>query len=241
MEVNLASALAAAQPASTPELQDGPGEVNQDTFLQLLVAQLEHQDPLSPMDNIEFTAQLAQFRSLEQLETVNSTLTALTNLQGVTNNTQAASFIGKEIKAQGDTIQLEGGVPTPLRYELPTNSARVTISISDASGRLVRTLEAVDQPAGEQTVLWDGRDTQGNTISDGRYRFDVSALDQSGNAVLAKTLIQGIVDGVEYGENALTLLVEGNRVELSSLISVHREENTTVNVQATETQPEQTV
>ncbi len=55
--------------------------MGKDEFLKMLIAQLKHQDPMNPMDGTAFTAQLAQFSSLEQLQNINTQLTSFTQQQ----------------------------------------------------------------------------------------------------------------------------------------------------------------
>ncbi len=90
--------------------------IGKDEFLKMLIAQLKHQDPMNPMDGTAFTAQLAQFSSLEQLQNINTQLTSFTRQQQSLGNTQAVNLIGREVLAKGDTIQAEG---TPVDAELP--------------------------------------------------------------------------------------------------------------------------
>ncbi|MGD8888475.1 MAG: flagellar hook capping FlgD N-terminal domain-containing protein, partial [Desulfobacterales bacterium] len=78
--------------------------LDKDDFLNLLITQLQNQDPLKPTDSVEFTAQLAQFSSLEQLSNVNENLKLLQNFQASINNSQAVALIGKEITAKGNSI-----------------------------------------------------------------------------------------------------------------------------------------
>src|SRR5512143_1369392 len=85
--------------------------MGKDAFLKLLITQLQHQDPLNPADSTEFTSQLAQFSSLEQLSNVNDNLTTLKLYQASINNAQAVSFIGKDIVAKGKTLQVTSGQP----------------------------------------------------------------------------------------------------------------------------------
>ena len=90
--------------------------IGKDEFLKMLIAQLKHQDPMNPMDGTAFTAQLAQFSSLEQLQNINTQLTSFTRQQQSLGNTQAVNLIGREVLAKGDTIQAEG---TPVDLQLP--------------------------------------------------------------------------------------------------------------------------
>ena len=84
--------------------------LGKEDFLKLLVAQLAHQDPLSPMENQEFVAQLAQFSSLEQMTNVNSNLQLLQVAQASMTNSQIASLIGKNVEVRSDQVRLLGGV-----------------------------------------------------------------------------------------------------------------------------------
>jgi len=92
--------------------------LGKDDFLNLLITQLQNQDPLSPMDSTEFSAQLAQFSSLEQLSNVNENLETLLLYQGSLNNSQAVSFIGKTITASGDSVLITDGIPDNIHFEL---------------------------------------------------------------------------------------------------------------------------
>ena len=85
--------------------------LDKDAFLELLITQLQNQDPLNPTDSVEFTAQLAQFSSLEQLNNVNDNLEQLQNFQASINNSQAVALIGKDITANGNFLQLTNGGP----------------------------------------------------------------------------------------------------------------------------------
>jgi flagellar basal-body rod modification protein FlgD len=199
-------------------------DTSRETFLRLLIAQLEHQNPLSPVEGAEFTAQLAQFSALEQLQAMNVNLDTLVTAQERLKGLQAADLIGKEVKAQGSTISLRQGNTSPLQYALTTDSPKVTISILDNVGNVVRSIEKLAQKAGVQSVSWDGKTAQGVALPDGEYRFVVLARDSAGNPVSVQTFLQGKVEGVEYAEGQPSLLVGGRRVALTSLISVKPEE-----------------
>ena len=195
-------------------------DASRETFLRLLIAQLEHQNPLSPVEGAEFTAQLAQFSALEQLQTMNVNLDALVTAQERLKGLQAADLIGKEVKAQGSMVSLRQGKTSPLQYALAADSPKVTISILDNAGNLVRSIEKLGQKAGTQSVSWDGQNAQGVALPDGEYRFVVLARDSAGNPLGVETFFQGKVEGVEYVEGRPSLLVGGRQVALASLLSV---------------------
>jgi len=97
--------------------------LGKDEFMKMLIAQLKHQDPLNPMDGTAFTAQLAQFSSLEQLQNINTQLSSFTKQQQSLGNTQAVNLIGREVLAKGDTVVAQGK-PVDLSYVLSSDAAQ---------------------------------------------------------------------------------------------------------------------
>ncbi|MEK4093364.1 MULTISPECIES: flagellar hook assembly protein FlgD [unclassified Viridibacillus] len=78
--------------------QTGNSALGKDAFLQLLITQLQNQDPTNPMDDKEFIAQMAQFSSLEQMTNMTTALENLTQLQQQSQLIEFNSFIGKDVK-----------------------------------------------------------------------------------------------------------------------------------------------
>src|SRR5262249_17396401 len=118
----------AAQGTTKGTTKESPKE----TFMKLLVAQLEYQNPLSPMDNTQFTQQLAQFTSLEQLQSMNANLSALMNAQTTTNGLQAATLIGKQVQAQANTTQVsKQGEATPFQVTA-TDKAGKPVAVEES-------------------------------------------------------------------------------------------------------------
>jgi flagellar basal-body rod modification protein FlgD len=167
--------------------------VTQDDFLKLLIAQLQNQNPLQPMDNQEFAAQLATFNSLGQLIDINGKLGQLQSMQGLASQYNAASLIGKEIEVNGNVVNLAEGSSASLGYQLGANAARVGISIRNSAGGLVRQIDAGSQKAGEQTIQWDGRDSAGNRAPSGCKDFEITAVDAGGKSIPTWGLIRGVV------------------------------------------------
>jgi flagellar basal-body rod modification protein FlgD len=189
--------------------------------MKLLVAQLEHQNPLSPMDNMQFTQQLAQFTSLEQLQSMNANLSALMQAQTTTNGLQAATLIGKHVQAQASTTHVsKPGQATPFQYTLAADSTNVQINVLDQAGKTTRTINAQYQKAGPQTLTWDGKDAAGRPVPAGDYHFQVTATDKAGKPVAVEESLQGIVEGVTYDGDRPYLIVGGSRVDLSTLTNI---------------------
>jgi flagellar basal-body rod modification protein FlgD len=196
------------------------GELGKEAFLQLLLTQLTYQDPLDPMDDQDFVAQLAQFSSLEQLTNIS---TGITELNGNVLENQmfsAVQFIGKTIRASGETIQLEDGTATPIYYNVATDSETVLANILDEEGNVVRTVDLGGMNAGDYEFTWDGKDTDGNTLDDGVYTVTVMTQDADGNAGVATTEIQGKVTGVENSDGTYYLRVGDVLVSFSNITEI---------------------
>lgn len=217
MAINAISTLADNSAAS---LAKAPKSLDKDAFLRLLTTQLQNQDPLNPTDSTEFTAQLAQFSSLEQLSNVNATLNTLKLYEASTNNAQAVGFIGKDIVANGKSIEMKGAQSVSCDYELPAAAKRVVVTIYDATGNFVRDYEKTALAAGKQSLAWDGRDRNGNPVADGAYTFEVQAVDQKGAKIDATTFSKGTVTGVTF-EDGITYLVTGrNKTAIGAVTQV---------------------
>ena len=194
--------------------------LGKDDFLNLLVAQLQNQDPLSPLDSTAFTSQLAEFSSLEQLSNVNENLQYLQMYQSSINNAQAVSFIGKNIYASGDSIQLENGETEEIHFELRENSSSVFINVYNDAGDLVKTIENGLMGEGKQSVEWDGTDNNGNALPEGIYKFEVMAVDTNGDEVQTATYVSDTVTGVTF-KNGITYLLAGEmQIPIGDVIEV---------------------
>ena len=204
------------------ELYDNTSTMlGKDDFLTLLITQMQHQDPLNPTDSVEYTAQLAQFSSLEQLSNVNKNLEYLQLFQASINNAQAVSFIGKEVTALGDGIQISEGIAEACEFELSAPASGVTINIYNEAGNLVKTIEEGSMDAGRQNIAWDGTDQNGNLLEDGDYTFEVLAVDADGQAVEAITYSTGVVSGVTFVDGTTYFMVGNQKIPIADIIEVN--------------------
>lgn len=210
-----ATATATATGAVTAKNQLG-----KDEFLKLLTAQLANQDPLQPVDNQAFIAQLAQFSSLEQLQGVSSRLDSL--LLATTSSTQlgTASLVGKSVSYQADGVTLTDGQPPPALQASLSVPAAVTAQVVDGSGRAVRTLVLGVRPAGSFDLGWDGRDDRGQALPAGHYTVRVAGRAADGSAANVQLRASGRVQGVNLGADGSTLLVGGDEVKLSDVLQI---------------------
>ena len=213
-EVNSATSGGTESPTLPKKVLD------KDAFLNLLITQLQNQDPLNPTDSVEFTAQLAQFSSLEQLSNVNDNLELLHNYQASINNSQAVSLIGKDITAKGNGLRLEDGEPAGCNFNLEGSAALVAVSIYDSTGEFVKSFEAKDLAAGHQSLFWDGTDKDANKVADGDYTFRVQAADAEGRDIKTTTYFSGIVDKVTFENDQAYLICGSQKFSLGDVIQV---------------------
>jgi flagellar basal-body rod modification protein FlgD len=178
---------------------------NFDNFLNLLTKQLQHQDPLSPLDTNEFTQQLVQFTGVEQAIATNTKLDALIGLQTASQASTAISYLGTTIDAESPQIGLVDGEAS-FEYALGDDAKSTAIMILDAQGKLVRTAVG-ETKAGKHEFTWDGEDNAGGDLPDGVYSVEVAALTADGKPIDSAVGITGKVSGVQIvnGEIVLSL------------------------------------
>jgi flagellar basal-body rod modification protein FlgD len=189
-----------------------PGKtLGKDDFLKLLVTQLRFQNPLSPLDNTEFTAQLAQFSSLEQLNNINTQLHDLLLFQNSLQNTLTSSLIGKQVKIPGNEVYLKD--TSEISYTLQENASKIKISVYNSGGELVKEVNLGQQTSGEKSYVWDGTDNSGNHLPEGHYQIKVEAFDDSGDPVNVSTVVYGTITGITF-ENNITYLIVDNKTKI---------------------------
>jgi len=175
----------------------------QDKFLTMLVAQMKNQDPLNPLDNAAITTQMAQLSTVTGIDKLNSTLQALSNSMAVGQSVSATSMIGHGVLIPGSTVNLaKGQAVGGVELTLPADSLKVTIK--DAGGNIVRTLQLGAQNAGVLPFAWDGQTDAGTAAADGSYKFTAEAV-LSGTKTTPTTLAFGLVNAITPGAQGATL------------------------------------
>ncbi len=214
-----ATTQAQSQPISGIAAATGGSALGKQEFLTLLVAQLQNQDPLNPQDPTEFTTQLAQFSSLEQLFDINKNLLTLAGSQDDMEQMSALSLLGKDIIAKGDKIDFNGQ-PLEIGYTLADNAKEVKIHIQDQFGRTVANIDATGTSAGNHFLAWNGTDTNGQILPPGSYRLSISALRSDEVAVTASPLISSRVTSVDLDGPEKILVTGAGKYTLSQVKSV---------------------
>lgn len=185
-----------------------PASAAQDRFLTLLVAQMQAQDPLNPMDNAQMTTQLAQISTVDGVEKLNSNMEKLLSQFGALEQLNATSMIGRSVLIPSNWIELSyddnAQAVAAAGFELPQAASRVKVEIRDANSLPIRTIEMSSMPAGMHTFSWDGKTDAGANAVDGRYSFVITA-DANGKSVTARSLSIAHVDGVRKSGNQTLL------------------------------------
>ena len=197
--------------ASTSKTTDA-----QTNFLKLLTEQLKNQDPLSPMDNAQMTSQLAQISTVDGIEKLNTTLTAMLSGSQSGEAVQAAALVGKGVMVGGSSLTLAGSKAYG-GFELASAADKVTVTIKDSNDLEVRKLELGDAEAGISNFAWDGLTSSGAQAVDGKYTMSVSAT--RGDTDLKPTALQlSTVNSVlRTSSGTVSLDVGGSLVSLADI------------------------
>ena len=206
---NTASSAAAALTAvsGSASSADTAKETN-DRFLKLLVAQMNNQDPLNPLDNAQVTSQMAQISTVTGINTMSDTVTQLLNQFAQMQSLQAAQLTGHNVLVAGNALTLDASGPVMGGVQLAAGADAVTVQVNDANGNVVRTLPIGSLAAGIATFKWDGSTDSGGQAAAGNYTFTITAKS-SGQAVDATALVARRVDGVSQNGTTVQLILSG--------------------------------
>jgi flagellar basal-body rod modification protein FlgD len=207
--------------ASPTYVTAGSNALGKDDFLKLLVEQLKNQDPLNPLDGTQFASQLAQFSSVEQLSNINTNLetnTSTTTLMAQSiGNSLATTMIGKEIKGSGNTLKWDGTTPVKFGYTLEAAAANATVTIYDAAGHEVQTIDAGGVLKGDNTLTWDGNS---GVMEPGTYTFKVNATDADHKSMTSASYTFGTISGVRFTASGTVFLVDGVEVPVANILEI---------------------
>ena len=183
-------------------------ELGKNEFLNLLVAQLNNQNPLEPQGNGEFIAQLAQFSQVEGIEKLNTSMGSMLSSFQSSQALQASSLVGRKVIIPSDKAVVDTSESFKASTVLPVSSSNVYVNVYDNAGALVTRVNLGEQAAGNVSFIWDGKDSSGNVAPPGTYKFEAQVTYGSDTKALS-TMLPANVDSVTLGGNELMLNLAG--------------------------------
>jgi flagellar basal-body rod modification protein FlgD len=193
----------------------------QNTFLQLLVAQLKNQDPTNPMDSSQMTSQLAQISTVQGISQLNTSLSSLSTQLSAGQQSQSALLIGSTVLASGNSITVSSGKANEFGVQLANSVSDLQVVVKNSAGQIVNTIDLGKQSAGTIPIGWTPTDTSGNTLADGTYTITATGTI-NGQQATATTLTSATVQGVVQQSSGTPGLVlsNGSTVSLTNVAAI---------------------
>ena len=195
--------------AAASKAVSGSSSLGKDAFLQLLVTQLKNQNTLDPQDNTAFVAQLAQFSSLEGITTLNDTVNSISGNFQSSQALQASSLVGRSVIVQTSEAYVDPASGKAFNGTVVVADANSTptVTITNADGEVVRTLDLGTQQAGNSEFTWDGKNDEGVLLEKGSYTFTAANKTDTGSTALTTYLPATV--------NSVTLSKTGGEIMLN--------------------------
>ena len=180
-------------------------------FLTLMLAQLQNQDPTSPVDSNTFLSQLAELSEVQGITSLNTSFSTLSSSLSSSQALQASSLLGHQALVNTSTATLAAGAPITGAVNVPQTTSQVVLSISDSSGALVSQINLGAQSSGLANFSWNGSESNGSQAPAGTYTLSAQYAGATSGSTAATTLVNGTVESVSMGAGTtgLTLNVAG--------------------------------
>lgn len=191
---------------------------NFDTFLVLLTAQLQNQDPLAPMDSTQFTQQLVQYSQVEQQIRTNEQLEGLVNQYQAMSASLPLSYIGRFAVIDSNTTFM-ANEQAAWTYSFEEAPSSVTVNVLDAKGKVVYTTTGT-AAAGTHNFVWDGTNTAGEAMPEGAYRLQILAKDGANENVASDVNAIELVSGVDLTGTPPKIVSRSGNHDLSSVLGI---------------------
>ncbi|MFT3813651.1 MAG: flagellar hook capping FlgD N-terminal domain-containing protein [Acidovorax sp.] len=204
------SALDAGKTTTSTAASSSDPAAMQASFLKLLVAQLNNQDPMNPMDNAQMTTQMAQINTVSGIQQLNTTMQGMATQFAAMQSLQGTQMIGRSVLTAGSSLSYDGSTGSGT-FDLPNAAASVKVNVVTPGGQTVGTVDMGGLAAGRQTFTWDA---SGYTGDKSQLKFQVVAGNSDGSTVTATSLMQGKVTGTgtDSATGALTLTLDSGSV-----------------------------
>ncbi len=193
--------------------------LGKDTFLKLLVTQLENQNPLNPMNNTQFVSQMAQFTALEQTTNLANSFSNFEKTFSSSMQLQAASLVGKKVSLQSNNLDVISGKAGTVSFNLP-QSALTYVKFFDSNGNVVDVEKLGWLNAGNHNYVWPATNSNGIQVPDGTYNYEIDAIQKNGAQLQLSGVKTGKISEVKFENGQIYVTVNGVDYPLSSVKSV---------------------
>src|SRR5262245_18550759 len=196
------------------------GTTSQDTFLTLMMTQLQTQDPMQPLESGEFLSQLAAFETGAGVDGIQTSVGQLNQSLYTSQALQASGLIGRDVLTDGSTATLSADGTISGYVQLPASASPVEVEVKDSNGAVVRTIDLGSQAAGRVPFEWDGMDSSGNPMPPGEYSLACN-INIDGAAQAAQISTSAAVQSVTLsGTDILLNLAGGSQIPFSQVTEI---------------------
>ena len=210
------------QKETTPEAKSDNGMLTQDDFFALLTKELSFQDPTKPVENNEMIAQMTAFSTTSGVSELNEQFSNFSKSMSSSQALQASSLVGRSVLVEENVFGKEDGVDVKGKLVTDKPASTVNIYVENAAGEIIQTVPVGNVKAGEFTFTWDGKNSNGEDVPEGAYRFRVAGM-VDGKASELQAMTYRKVDSVTLagaGGNIILNLNGGNTMNLSDVVEV---------------------
>ncbi|EGU32002.1 flagellar hook assembly protein FlgD [Vibrio scophthalmi] len=215
--------LKALQEQKKPEGTTGKQDLKQEDFLSLLTKQLAQQDPFKPVGNDQMIAQMASFATVDGIGKMNNQFDTLNASMTSNQALQASTLVGRDVLVPGAAGLKQDGKSMAAMVKLPQSVDNMFVRVENEMGQLVRTFEVGAKPAGDNRVVWDGKDENGNPLPAGKYNVKASGLLEGENKefeVSTYANVNSVLLGKGDGNVLLNLAGFESPVRLAEVLEV---------------------
>jgi flagellar basal-body rod modification protein FlgD len=219
MTVAATTATTTTTAATTSSSSSSSTGLSSTDFLNLLVSELQNQNPLDPTNSTDFINQLTSYANFDQQQTLNTNLNTLVSSFNSLLTLNSSNYIGQTVTAKGDTGTLQNG-QIAFGYSLDSAASSVTLSVKDSSGNEVWSGTGTGT-SGTNSFTWDGKSSSGTQLTDGgQYTLSVTATDSAAQSVYGYTTVTGKVTSIDNSTGTPMLNIGSTSVSTSNVIGV---------------------
>jgi flagellar basal-body rod modification protein FlgD len=203
---------------TSPQQTNNNGQLDQNAFLKLMIAQLKNQDPTKPQDPSEFMSQLAQFSQVTSTQNMEQSIQTLSDSMRSTQLLNGTSLVGHEILATANTDTIDTGGTVTGAIDAPKGITSIKVVVKDSAGAEVRSFDLANVGEGLNNFTWDGKTNSGAAAPAGQYTFSTVATAAGQTGALDPMLMSKVSSvTIDPSTSALTLNTTAGAIALSDV------------------------